>query len=223
MTLKAAVFASGRGSNLQVLAEYSAKADPRLWEVALLVTDRADAHVLDRARALAIPSVVLAPGSMKDGEAVFPERMRAVLEAAEIDLILLAGYLKLVPEGTVRHYRGRMLNIHPALLPGFGGKGMYGRRVHEAVLESGARVSGVTVHFVGEEYDRGRILAQWPVPVLAGDTPESLAARVHEVEHALYPAAVDRLAEALGEGTEAASIPGPSLECFGLMSGPPYV
>jgi len=220
VTLKAAVFASGRGSNFQVLAEHAAKADPKLWEVALLVTDRAEAYVLDRARALGIPGVVLAPGSLKDGEAVFPERMRAVLEAAEIDLILLAGYLKLVPEGTVKHYRGRMLNVHPALLPGFGGKGMYGRRVHEAVLESGARVSGVTVHFVDEEYDRGRILAQWPVPVIAGDTPESLAARILEVEQALYPAAVDRLARAIADGTEPASIPGPDLECFGLMSGP---
>jgi formyltetrahydrofolate-dependent phosphoribosylglycinamide formyltransferase len=187
------------------------------------VTDRTDAYVLDRARALGIPSVVLSPGSLKDGEAVFPERMRAVLEAAEIDLIVLAGYLKLVPEGTVRHYRGRMLNIHPALLPGFGGKGMYGRKVHEAVLESGARVSGATVHFVDEEYDRGRILAQWPVPVLAGDTPESLAARIHGVEHVLYPAAVDRLARAIAEGAEPGSIPGPNLECFGLMSGPPSI
>jgi formyltetrahydrofolate-dependent phosphoribosylglycinamide formyltransferase len=220
VTLKAAVFASGRGSTFQVLAEYGAKKPGRKWEVALLVTNRADAYVLDRARALGVPSVVLDSSSMKDGEAIFPERLRAVLEAAEIDLILLSGYLKLVPEGTVRTYRGRMLNIHPALLPGFGGKGMYGRRVHEAVIESGARVTGVTVHFVDEVYDRGRIFAQWPVPVVPGDTADSLAARVLEVEHALYPAAVDHLADAITNETEPVPIPGPKLTNFGFVSEP---
>jgi folate-dependent phosphoribosylglycinamide formyltransferase PurN len=103
---------------------------------------------------------------------------------------VLAGYLKLVPSGVIERYRGRILNIHPALLPAFGGPGMYGRHVHEAVLASGAGESGATVHLVDEEYDRGAVLAQARVPVLPGDTPERLAARVLEVEHRLLPAVV---------------------------------
>jgi formyltetrahydrofolate-dependent phosphoribosylglycinamide formyltransferase len=220
VTLKAAVFASGRGSNFKALAEYAANASPRLWEVSLLVTNRTDAQVLDRARVIGVPSVVLDPSSLKDGDAVFPARLQAVLDSAEIDFVLLAGYLKMVPEGIVKRYRGRILNVHPALLPGFGGKGMYGRHVHEAVLESGVRVSGVTVHFVDEEYDRGRILAQWPVPVLPQDTPDSLAARIHEVELQLYSRAADRLAQAIIEDTEPVPIPGPQLANFGFVREP---
>jgi phosphoribosylglycinamide formyltransferase 1 len=113
------------------------------------------------------------------------------------DLVVLAGYLKLVPGDVVSAFRGRMVNVHPALLPAFGGEGMYGRRVHEAVLASGARVSGPTVHLVGEEYDRGPILAQWPVPVDPNDTVESLAARVLAAEHRLLPAVVLALAGTL--------------------------
>jgi phosphoribosylglycinamide formyltransferase 1 len=107
-----------------------------------------------------------------------------------VELVVLAGYLKLVPPAVIARYRDRILNVHPALLPAFGGRGMYGRRVHEAVLASGARESGATVHLVDEEYDRGRILAQGRVPVLPGDTPDTLAERVLAVEHRLLPAAV---------------------------------
>jgi len=137
----------------------------------------------------------------------FGSRLLSVLEAARIDMILNAGYLKLIPRSVVVRYKDRMLNLHPALLPAFGGKGMYGRRVHEAALEAGVRLSGVTVHFVNEEYDRGRILAQWPVPVLPGDTPETLAARINQLEHRLYPMAADRLASAISGGFEVVPIP----------------
>ena len=113
-----------------------------------------------------------------------------MLEAARIDLLVLAGYLKLVPPDVVRRYQGRIINIHPALLPDFGGPGMYGARVHRAVLASGAGESGATVHLVDEMYDRGPILGQARVPVLPGDTAESLASRVLDVEHQLLPAAV---------------------------------
>jgi folate-dependent phosphoribosylglycinamide formyltransferase PurN len=129
-----------------------------------------------------------------------------LVEAHRIDIVLLAGYLKLVPSPVVARYRGRILNIHPALLPSFGGHGMYGMRVHRAVLESGAAESGATVHFVDEEYDRGRVLAQRRVPVRAGDTPETLAARVLEVEHGLYPEAVDNLCAALVAGATPAAV-----------------
>jgi folate-dependent phosphoribosylglycinamide formyltransferase PurN len=122
-----------------------------------------------------------------------------------VDVIVLAGYLKLVPPEVVARYAGRILNIHPALLPSFGGKGMYGMNVHRAVIEAGVPESGATVHFVDERYDEGHILAQRTVPVQAGDTPEDLAARVLAVEHRLYPEAVDHLCEALAAGRD----PGP--------------
>ena len=113
-----------------------------------------------------------------------------VLREHGVELVVLAGYLKLVPADVVAAFPDRMINIHPALLPAFGGHGMYGPRVHQAVLASGATLSGATVHLVNAEYDRGPILAQWPVPVRPGDTAESLAARVLEVEHRLLPAVV---------------------------------
>jgi folate-dependent phosphoribosylglycinamide formyltransferase PurN len=109
-------------------------------------------------------------------------------------MIALAGYLRLVPPDVVAAFGGRMLNVHPALLPAFGGAGMYGARVHQAVLASGARVSGPTVHFVDERYDEGAIIAQWPVPVRTDDTPETLGARVLAVEHRIYPWAVAAVA-----------------------------
>jgi methionyl-tRNA formyltransferase len=117
------------------------------------------------------------------------------LQDAAVSLIVLAGYTRLVPATVVRAFEGRVLNIHPALLPAFGGTGMYGTRVHAAVLASGATVSGATVHMVTEEYDRGSIIAQWPVPVLPRDTPATLAQRVLAVEHILYPLVVVDAAE----------------------------
>jgi len=119
-----------------------------------------------------------------------PRPWLAVLGASRADLLVLAGYIKLVPAEVVAAYRGRIINVHPALLPKFGGPGMYGSRVHEAVLASGDTESGATVHLVTEEYDQGGILAQARVPVLPGDTAESLASRVLGVEHQLLPAAV---------------------------------
>jgi formyltetrahydrofolate-dependent phosphoribosylglycinamide formyltransferase len=145
--------------------------------------------------------------SPDEDRATFPDRLIARLAEEAVDVVLLAGYLRLVPPQVVREYPNRILNIHPALLPAFGGKGMYGARVHQAVLESGARISGATVHFVDEEYDQGRILAQWPVPVLADDTPETLATRIREIEHLLYPAAVDALVRAIEDGSPAEPIP----------------
>ncbi len=134
----------------------------------------------------------------------------ALLEGHQIGGILLAGFLKLLPAEVCRAYRKRILNVHPALLPSFGGKGMYGARVHEAVLRSGATFSGPTVHFVNERYDEGRILAQWPVPVYAGDTPSDLAGRVLVVEHVLFPASANALATAVRRGWPAMDTPPPS-------------
>lgn len=202
MRLRAAVFASGRGSNFRVLATHARNSD--LWKAALLLTDRPDAPVLDLARELGVEVAVLSRpvDPEEDAAAILGE-----LEPRGIDFVLLAGYLRLIPAAVVERYRGRMLNLHPALLPSFGGKGMYGMHVHEAVLAAGVRLTGVTVHFANEEYDRGPILAQWPVPVIPGDTPESIARRIHAVEHRLFPAAADRLALAIRDGTVASPIP----------------
>ncbi|HEX6910477.1 MAG TPA: formyltransferase family protein, partial [Longimicrobium sp.] len=124
----------------------------------------------------------------------FRDALADALQAHRIDLVVLAGWLQLVPSEVVARYHGRMVNVHPALLPAFGGHGMYGMRVHRAVVASGVRVSGATVHLVDERYDEGAIVAQWPVPVLPGDTPERLAARVLAVEHRILPLAVEALA-----------------------------
>jgi folate-dependent phosphoribosylglycinamide formyltransferase PurN len=148
-----------------------------------VISDRAGAAGLAHARTNAIPFVVLPDPSN-------PAGWLEALREYGIDLLVLAGYVKLVPREVVAAYRGRIINTHPALLPDFGGKGMYGKRVHQAVLASGARETGVTIHLVDEVYDRGAILAQARVPVLQGDSPERLAARVLEAEHRLLPAAV---------------------------------
>lgn len=179
--LRLAVFASGGGTNLQALLD--ALADDAAACVALVASNRADAGALERARRAGVATAVLDDPSDS-------ARILALLDAHDIELVVLAGYLKLVPGPVVRALPGRMINIHPALLPAFGGPGMYGRRVHEAVLASGATVSGASVHLVSGEYDRGPIVAQWPVPVRPDDTPETLAARVLVVEHQLLPAVV---------------------------------
>jgi formyltetrahydrofolate-dependent phosphoribosylglycinamide formyltransferase len=187
MPMRVAVAVSGRGSNLEALLR--ALADGRDAQVMCVLAHRADVPALDRARVRGIPAVGLA--DHRDGA-----EWLAVLEAHGVELLVLAGYLKLVPPAVIERYRGRILNIHPALLPAFGGAGMYGHRVHEAVLASGVRESGCTVHLVDEEYDRGTILGQRRVPVRPDDTPETLAARVLAEEHRLLPAAVIAAARA---------------------------
>ena len=199
MSLRVAVFASGGGTNLQALLDNFNKRDG-VARIVLVVSDRQDAHALERARAAGVEAVVI-PVAGRPIDYVSRETL-VTLESADIDVIALAGYLRLVPPAVVRRYRNRIINIHPALLPAFGGKGMFGLRVHRAVIESGATISGVTVHLVDEEYDTGEIVAQWPVPVLPGDTPESLAARVLRVEHLLYPAALESVARRLDRGDD---------------------
>ncbi len=197
--LNAAVFASGSGSNFQALLDAEA-AEGAPWRTVLLVSDRGSARALERAEHAGVDSRVIEV-SRRPAEEVASEMLGA-LESAGVEVVFLAGYLRLVPAPVVDRYRNRILNIHPALLPAFGGKGMWGRHVHTAVLEAGCRVSGPTVHLVDEVYDRGMILAQWPVPVLNGDTPEVLAARVLAAEHRLYPQAAAHLCRALRDGED---------------------
>jgi phosphoribosylglycinamide formyltransferase-1 len=188
MPSRLAVLASGRGSNLQAIIEhFDNLARERVAKVELVASNRADSPALIRA---ATASIDIAHFNASDDGS----ELLALLRTFRIDLVVLAGYLKRIPPKVVREYAGRIINIHPALLPAFGGEGMYGARVHEAVIASGAEESGVTVHLVDDEYDRGPIVAQWRVSVNRADTPESLAARVVNVEHVMYPRAVEMVA-----------------------------
>ena len=191
--LRLAVLVSGRGSNLQAIIDRFHGGRGRGVEVVLVVSDREGAYGLERARKAGIETMVIAPADYGGPEA-FGEKLMEAFERCEVDYVVLAGYLKMIPKNVVRCYRNRIINIHPALLPLFGGSGMYGIRVHRAVLESGMKVSGATVHFVDEIYDHGPIIAQETVPVFGDDTPESLAARVLEVEHRLLPHAIELIA-----------------------------
>jgi formyltetrahydrofolate-dependent phosphoribosylglycinamide formyltransferase len=185
-----AVLASGGGSNLQAIVDHlAALGESRHGDVVLVASNRPDAGALARATRAGIPHVVLRSPRAPDGA-----DLSEALAAHRVDLVALAGYMRLIPASVTAGFRGRMLNVHPALLPEFGGPGMYGERVHRAVLKAGATHSGPSVHFVDEVYDHGAVIAQWPVPVLAGDDEHSLAARVLRAEHLLYPRVVDAVA-----------------------------
>jgi len=188
---RVAVLASGSGTNLQAILDHqSVLGSTASANVVLVASDHADAGALTRARDVGVTALALDRSSRTTG-------LAAILAAHRIELVALAGYLRLVPPDVVSHFRGRLLNVHPALLPEFGGPGMYGPRVHAAVIARGARLTGPTVHFVDERYDEGPIIAQWPVPVLASDTAESVAGRVLAVEHLLYPRIVEAVAAGL--------------------------
>ncbi|MDE3006232.1 MAG: phosphoribosylglycinamide formyltransferase [Gemmatimonadota bacterium] len=192
-SLNVALLASGGGSNLQALLDHSTSAD-RGWTVRLVVVNR-EAGAADRARAVGIPVRIISTKGRTDQE--ISRETLAAFDEHGIDVVLLAGYLRRIPPEVTRRFAGRILNIHPALLPEFGGRGMYGMNVHRAVAESDVAVTGATVHFVNEAYDEGSVLAQWQIARHPGDTPADIAARVLEVEHRLYPAAVDHLCSAL--------------------------
>lgn len=181
MTARVAVLASGGGSNLQAILDYFATLGERApGTVALVISDRAKAFALERARKAGVAAEHV-PSSAPPGT------LSGLLKLHRIDVIALAGYLRFVPNHVTNAFRGRIINVHPALLPAFGGPGMYGRHVHEAVLKTGVRETGATVHFVDEVYDRGAIIAQTRVRVEPGDTVDALAARVLAQEHQLYP------------------------------------
>lgn len=159
----------------------------------VVISNNGESRALERARTEGIPNYYLSGKTHPDPDGL-DQAILDVLILHKADVVALAGYMKKLGPKTLAHFRGRILNIHPALLPKHGGKGMYGIRVHEAVIAAGETESGVTVHLVTEEYDRGPILAQVRVPVLSGDTPETLAERVLVQEHILYPATLQRIA-----------------------------
>ena len=186
-----AVFLSGGGSNFQSLINAS-KAGSLAARFVLVVANNDNAYGLERAHKAGIDTFVY---KVKN----YPERSEAhrdlmeILESYNVEYIALAGYLKLIPEPVIKKYVNRITNVHPALLPKYGGKGMYGHRVHEAIIKAGETESGASIHLVDEIYDNGKILLQKKVPVFSDDTPDTLAARVLKVEHEIYPIALNDL------------------------------
>ena len=188
MAVRVAVLVSGGGSNLQAIIDYlAARGDAASFQVELVASNRASAPALERARRAFIEAVSF--DASDDGAALLE-----LLRSRDVHLVVLAGYVKRLPRAVTAEFHRRIINVHPGLLPEFGGAGMYGARVHAAVIASGSRTTGVTVHFVDDEYDHGPRIADWRIPVLAGDTAESLAARVLEVEHVVLPRVLDMVA-----------------------------
>jgi phosphoribosylglycinamide formyltransferase 1 len=186
---RVAIFISGRGSNMAALIE-AAKAADYPAEIALVVSNVPDAAGLARARAAGVTTAVLDHKPFGKDRAAFESALQNILDEHRIELICLAGFMRLFTAEFVQRWSGRMLNIHPSLLPLFPGLDPHGQ-----ALRAGAKTSGATVHFIIPETDAGPIIAQESVPVLANDTPDTLAARVLEAEHRLYPAALKRVAE----------------------------
>ena len=188
---KIAIFASGSGTNAEQIIIFF-KSHP-LAEVALVLTNKPDAFVLERARRFGVPIHVFDRTTFHETTGVLQ-----VLQENDVSLVVLAGFLWLIPEYLISAFPGRIINIHPALLPAYGGKGMYGSHVHEAVLRSGDKKSGITIHFVNEKYDDGAIIFQEKCEVLPDDTPESLAGRIHRLEHRHYPEVIEELVKGMG-------------------------
>ncbi|MCW5934184.1 MAG: phosphoribosylglycinamide formyltransferase [Fimbriimonadia bacterium] len=193
--VRIAILVSGKSRGSTMEAIIRACQQGRIeGQVACVIGVRPDSPALEKAETLGVRAFALNPKSFPEDDA-YGSALMETLIGAEIDLICLAGYMRLLPLPIVRHFKGRIMNIHPALLPLFGGRGMYGEHVHRAVIESGMKVAGCTVHFVDEAYDTGPIILQTTIPIEPNDTPEALAARLLPVEHETYIRAVQLFAE----------------------------
>jgi phosphoribosylglycinamide formyltransferase 1 len=187
---KIAVFVSGRGSNLKAIFD---KVSKQLVEICAVISDKKDCGAVEFALHNGIKTFLV--GTKEAEDFVNYDQLISGLEEIGIDLIVLAGFLKKIPDDFIDVFENRIINIHPALLPSFGGKGMYGMNVHKAVFESSAKVSGATVHFVDKIYDHGKIIAQKAVDVTDVNKPEEIAERVLKIEHEILPMVVQKLAE----------------------------
>ena len=185
-----AVFASGSGTNTEKIIEHFKNKEE--IRIALIVCNKPDAYVLTRAENHQIPTYLISKDSFSNEGATL-----SALKDHSIDCIVLAGFLWLVPEYLVQAYPNRILNIHPALLPKYGGKGMYGMHVHRAVVENKEKETGISIHYVNEKYDEGQIIAQFSCTVDTADTPEMVAEKIHELEHAHFPAIIEKVAKEL--------------------------
>ena len=181
---KIAIFASGSGSNAENIVEYFNQ-NPEIC-VKMILCNVPDAYVLERAQKHNLPAIIFNREELRN-----PEKILRRLQQEEIDFIVLAGFLWLMPNCIVAAFPNRIVNIHPALLPAYGGKGMYGHHVHEAVIAAGEKESGITIHYVNNHYDEGSPIFQAKCPVLSDDTPDDLAARVHELEYAHFPRVIE--------------------------------
>lgn len=179
--MKIAVFASGNGSNFQTLIDKHAAGELPV-QFALMIGNNSKAMAFERARSYNIPTKHIAPSHYDEYE-TYVNDLVTLLDQHEVELIVLAGYMKIIPSEVIQKYKNRIVNIHPALLPAFGGQGMYGMNVHRAVVEYGAKLTGITVHFVDEDYDHGPVIYQRAVEVSAEDSAEDVAAKVLAVEH----------------------------------------
>ncbi len=181
-----AIFASGNGSNAQRIAEYFNEISE--IEIGLILTNNPKAGVLKRAETLGLESVVFNRNEFTENA-----KVDILLQDHEIDFIVLAGFLWLIPEFLINEYPNKIVNIHPALLPKYGGKGMYGMRVHETVIANGEKQSGISIHYVNNKYDEGQIIFQANFDIEKGETAESLAAKIHELEHEHFPKVLERV------------------------------
>jgi len=191
--IRIGVLASGRGSNLQAIIDAS-KRGYIPGEVVCVISDKKDAFALERARREGIPAIFLDPSNYPSRED-YDKALAQTLKEHNVDLVCLAGFMRILTPPFIEQFRNRIMNIHPALIPSFCGKGMYGLKVHQAVLDFGVKVTGCTVHFVTEEVDLGPIIVQIPVMVREDDTPETLSERVLKREHRAYPLAIKLFAE----------------------------
>lgn len=186
-----AVFASGNGSNAENIIRYF-QADDRNAEVALVVCNKSDAKVLERAEKLGVPAIVVPRRDFNN-----EDFMTGLLRDNGIDFIVLAGFLLMIPDFLIKLYPEKIVNIHPSLLPKYGGKGMYGSHVHEAVVAAGEKESGITIHMVDENCDGGRIIFQANVPVTPEDTPDDVAAKVHALEYEHFPRVIEKTLDSI--------------------------
>lgn len=189
--MKLAIFASGSGSNAQRIAEYFK--NHASINIDVIFTNNKDAYVIERAKNLDIPYIIFNRKDFYESDAVYSE-----LQNRKIDFIILAGFLWLVPAKIIQAYNGRILNIHPALLPAYGGKGMYGEFVHKAVVTNKEKCSGITIHYVNEHYDKGDIVFQAKCDVSPDDTGESLAAKIHLLEYEHFPRVIEEVVNKSG-------------------------
>ncbi len=181
-----AILASGNGSNAQRIIEYFSGSS--VVEVALVLSNKPDAYVLTRAENLNVPTLLFNRSEFYESDTVL-----VAIARHRIDFLVLAGFLWLIPANILRLYNGKIINIHPALLPKYGGKGMYGMKVHEAVITARDPESGITVHYVNEHYDEGQIIFQARCPVLPSDTPETLAEKIHALEYRWFPEIIEKV------------------------------
>ena len=184
MQTRIAILASGSGSNAENIAGYFKEKSDIV--ISLIAANKADAYVLERAQKLSIPSVVFSRTDMMEG------KLEALLAEKQIDFVVLAGFLLKIPASLVKAYPNRIINIHPALLPAYGGKGMYGMNVHKAVVAAGEKESGITIHYVNEHYDEGAIIFQAACELTADDRPEDVAQKVHQLEYAHFPQVIEQ-------------------------------